>query len=79
MKYKTLVKISTWISAIRYLIVCLSPLVFGIYAVLHALYGELETPHEYEIYMNMGSIAIMIGILIGLFVIPSFIRFIRNQ
>ncbi len=79
MKFKTLIKISNWITAIRYLVVTLALLGAGIYAVSHALYGKLNTPHEYDIYINMGSIAILMGFLIGIFVIPRFIYFIRNQ
>lgn len=79
MRIKTLIKISDWITAIRYLVASLVPLGAGIGAVYHALYGDLKTSHEYEIYMNMGSIAIILGLLIGIFVIPRFIYFIRNQ
>ena len=79
MKIKTLIKISDWITAIRYLAASLGPLGAGIGAVYHALYGDLKTPHQYGLYMNMGSIAIIVGLLIGIFVIPRFIYFIRNQ
>jgi hypothetical protein len=57
----------------------LVPLGGGIYAVFHALYGDLRTPHEYDIYINMGSLSIIVGLLVGIFIIPKFIYFIRNQ
>ncbi len=79
MKYKTLLKIGDWYNAIKFLIIAMGTLGGSIYAIYHSMYGDLKSEHEYDIYMYMGSITLFIGLMLSLFILPEFIRFIRNQ